>query len=281
MGLVSKTWTVAALAAGAVIAGQFPEFAQQYRQRLGGAVDELKVVVADFDADAARSGLDRDGALEALKNSLEALPRDRGQSMDRTITRFLALTRQQEAMEEAGALWRPAHVLRYPDRQVIEGAWEDFEPAVPITPAGGLWALIGGMAAAFLARLPVSLYRRRKRKGDRMLGVEDAGARAGARAGAGEVRVEGGPTGQVSVLEQLARQGAEAPPSPADGAMKVPGGELPGQGDRMPVLERIALKERLVGEIDASGRFVNPPRPPGGSGGAEPGGAKGKKADLE
>jgi hypothetical protein len=42
---------------------QFPEYAQQYVQRLGGAVDELRIIVADFDRGAAEAGLTRDEAL--------------------------------------------------------------------------------------------------------------------------------------------------------------------------------------------------------------------------
>ncbi|NRB05388.1 MAG: DUF2937 family protein, partial [Rhodobacteraceae bacterium] len=35
--------------AGGLSLSQFPEFSQQYLQRLGGAVDALAVVVTDFD----------------------------------------------------------------------------------------------------------------------------------------------------------------------------------------------------------------------------------------
>jgi hypothetical protein len=45
-----------ALIAG-LVGSQGPEFAQQYRQRIGGALDELKRIVADFDDEAAREGL--------------------------------------------------------------------------------------------------------------------------------------------------------------------------------------------------------------------------------
>ena len=38
---------------------QFPEFSQQYLQRLGGAVDELSTVVSDFDRSAATFGMTR------------------------------------------------------------------------------------------------------------------------------------------------------------------------------------------------------------------------------
>jgi hypothetical protein len=47
----------------AILLGQVPEFAQQYAQRLGGAIDELDRTVRHFDEDPRRSGYDRSGAL--------------------------------------------------------------------------------------------------------------------------------------------------------------------------------------------------------------------------
>ena len=41
---------------GGIIASQGPEYAQQYRQRLGGAIDELRQVITRFEADAQASG---------------------------------------------------------------------------------------------------------------------------------------------------------------------------------------------------------------------------------
>ncbi|WP_300519133.1 DUF2937 family protein [Aliiroseovarius sp.] len=48
---------------GAVTLSQFPEYSQQYLQRLAGAVDELSAVVAAFDASAAGFDLTRVEAL--------------------------------------------------------------------------------------------------------------------------------------------------------------------------------------------------------------------------
>jgi hypothetical protein len=45
-----------ALLAG-LIGTQGPEFAQQYRQRPGGAVEELDRIVAEFDAEVQRESL--------------------------------------------------------------------------------------------------------------------------------------------------------------------------------------------------------------------------------
>ena len=49
--MITRTLVLAGGVAGAAILSQFPEYAQQYTQRLGGAVDALGQVVADFDDD--------------------------------------------------------------------------------------------------------------------------------------------------------------------------------------------------------------------------------------
>ena len=157
MGIFSKTSTMIFAAAGLAVAGQAPEFAQQYRQRLGGALEELRVVARDFDRDASNSQLTREKALETLQNSQDKLARDRGVSMDRTIKRFEALEGQKAALEQNGPLLRPINVVTYPDTKIIEDAWSEFEPPIPLTPAGIIWGLIGalflGGMGAFGARV--------------------------------------------------------------------------------------------------------------------------------
>ena len=54
-----KFLAIAGGLAGAAGLSQYPEFSQQYTQRLGGQVDALSEVVADFEASAMRSGLTR------------------------------------------------------------------------------------------------------------------------------------------------------------------------------------------------------------------------------
>lgn len=69
--------------AGFMIGSQAPEFSQQYHQRLGGAVDELVVVVEQFDRDAEDNGLSRRAALKQMTVNENPLIRDRGASMSR------------------------------------------------------------------------------------------------------------------------------------------------------------------------------------------------------
>ena len=58
--------------AGAVALSQFPEFSQQYVQRLSGAVDELRAVTFAFDTAAKVGGLSREEALGAIGAELTA-----------------------------------------------------------------------------------------------------------------------------------------------------------------------------------------------------------------
>ena len=72
----------------ALIGVQGPEFAEQYRQRLAGAIDELTRVVAAFDADAARQSLTPDAAIQRLQSNPDPLARDRGLAAEADKTRL-------------------------------------------------------------------------------------------------------------------------------------------------------------------------------------------------
>ncbi len=75
-----------ALIAG-LIGSQGPEFAQQYRQRIGGALDELERIVAAFDAEAAGERLTPSEAVRRLETNGDPLARRRGEDIARTIDR--------------------------------------------------------------------------------------------------------------------------------------------------------------------------------------------------
>src|ERR1700750_1045508 len=90
----------------AVAFSQFPEYAQQYEQRLGGAVDELQILVADFDADAQKFGLNRHDALQRYNSSHDQFLVARGQSMQRTLERYTKLSADLADLQGAGPLQR-------------------------------------------------------------------------------------------------------------------------------------------------------------------------------
>jgi len=152
----------------AAVFAQFPEYAQQYEQRLGGAVDELRIIVADFDADAQKFGLSRQEALHHYAVSPDAFLVTRGTSMARTLARYAKLSAQLTDLAEADAWTRVTHLNDYLDSQISAQALAAFRPAVPVTAEGAAWGLGGfvlgyGALAAFLSFLTLPFRWRRGR----------------------------------------------------------------------------------------------------------------------
>ena len=143
--------------AGAVAASQVPELMQQYRQRLGGAVDELVRVIEDFDADAASEGLTRADALARYAASPDTFLQRRGRSMERTLYRFDTIVELRRQLLDANALERPVLLVTYRDRAVLDQTLRDYRPAVPTTAEGAVYAFLGFAAGAALMALLLAL----------------------------------------------------------------------------------------------------------------------------
>jgi Protein of unknown function (DUF2937) len=138
---------------GGVIASQGPEFAQQYRQRLGGAIDELNRVVTRFDEDARSTGQTRDAALSQLRQNPDRLTSLQGEAMRANVERLDRLERQRQAFIDAGPFGRLTVLMRDGDTDLARAAYHDFEPAVPATNEGFVAALLGFVGAYALSRL--------------------------------------------------------------------------------------------------------------------------------
>jgi Protein of unknown function (DUF2937) len=116
-----------------LIASQLPEFAQQYRRRLGGAIDELNRTIAQFDSETAAQSLTSGQRIDRLRRNPETLARERGAAIDEDVSRANRLVRQQEAFQSGGPLTRLVILIGNFDPATASRAIEDFEPAVPLT----------------------------------------------------------------------------------------------------------------------------------------------------
>ena len=163
MPAVSRTVGLGAGILCALAASQAPEFAQQYRQRLGGAIDELRTVVERFDADAAAEKLDRQTALRRLSANPDPLAQRRAADASLNAARLSDLERQRAAMQEAGSFGRIVSMVSEADPDVIHGTTATFEPAVPTTLEGAVAAGGGFLAGYGLIRLLARPFRRRTR----------------------------------------------------------------------------------------------------------------------
>jgi hypothetical protein len=131
---------------GGTVTSQGPEFAQQYRQRLGGAVDELRQVIARFDRDAQVSGETRESAIARLRSNTDDFVSRQGAAMQANVERLGRLEAHRAAMMESGPFSRIALMVRDGDTDILEAVSRDFEPALPVTEEG-----IVSAAAGFIA----------------------------------------------------------------------------------------------------------------------------------
>jgi hypothetical protein len=133
----------------AVALSQFPEYAQQYTQRLGGAVDELRVITEDFDRAAAAGGLDRAAALGRYEASNDDFLAGRGGSMTATFQRYEQLSATLARIQNADPVERFQSLPAYLDTDIGRRTLESYKPAIPVTMEGILYAG-GGFILGYL-----------------------------------------------------------------------------------------------------------------------------------
>lgn len=155
--MILRAVTLAAGLTGAFGAAQFPAYSQQYLQRLGGAVDALSEVVADFDRSAMAEGLSRAEALARMQGS--TFVERRRADMTRTIERHVRLQADLTTLEGQGPFMRAYHAAHLTDAEIAARAWRAFQPALPLTPTALLFALAGFVGAVFSLVLLRALLR--------------------------------------------------------------------------------------------------------------------------
>ncbi|MFO7771178.1 MAG: DUF2937 family protein [Roseovarius gahaiensis] len=162
--MILRAIAIAGGLVGAAGLSQFPEYSQQYTQRLSGAVDELSGVVAQFDADAAGLGLNRDEALEAL-HAGGRMGEARAISMGYVLERHQDLSRDLAALEGstlAGKIMNAKHLM---DLELAHKTWADFKPALPLSQAGLILTGLGFLAGyGVLVGMVSGLARLRRRR---------------------------------------------------------------------------------------------------------------------
>jgi hypothetical protein len=150
-----------------VVLSQFPEYAQQYTQRLGGAVDELRVITADFERAATDAGLTRDEAIARYTATGDTFIEGRGISMADTFRRYELLSATLVEVQGASGWERFQSLPRYFDTDIGGRTLDNFKPAVPVTMEGFVYAgagfMLGYLIVSGLVRLAMLPFRRRPR----------------------------------------------------------------------------------------------------------------------
>lgn len=147
-----------------LLATQVPEFVEQYRQRLGGAIDELAAVVAAFDRSSAERGVDESGGLDRLRSNRDRFVQQQGEQMQANISRLQSLREAASELRSDAPVARIATVLTHYDRQVATGTFRDFEPAVPTSSEAFVFGVAGFVFGAGIVHISGRPLRRRLRR---------------------------------------------------------------------------------------------------------------------
>ncbi len=160
-------WRILAIlggVSGAVALSQFPEFSQQYLQRLAGKVDALSQIAADFDATAAKNGLNREAALAQMTGT--RLLVDQQADQRAVLARQAVLADNLATLRAANPLARLTMPQRFGDGETLQATYADFRPAIPATTDGAITAgigYVGGWAAVAVLWRVISFPFRRRR----------------------------------------------------------------------------------------------------------------------
>lgn len=142
---------------GAVLFSQGPEFMQQYLQRLGGHLDEARRHLAVFQQTAAQAGLSLDQFISQTGTNPDSSVARLGPVMTGAVERVSTLLSAHDALLHA-ALWeRPFVFIRHLDVAIARATGAVYQPAVPTTAEGLLYALAGMLV--FLALYHVGFKR--------------------------------------------------------------------------------------------------------------------------
>ncbi|HEX9169091.1 MAG TPA: DUF2937 family protein [Roseiarcus sp.] len=161
--MFARRFALAVAVLAGLIGSQGPEFVQQYRQRLGGALEELNRIIAEFDAEARRQNLSPVEGLRRLDENADPLARQRGEDMAEAIDRAKRLSEQLQAITSGSPLTRLYVMARDFDAGIARSTLDNYEPAAPLT-LGALavagFAAFWGWAATHLIAWP---FRRHSR----------------------------------------------------------------------------------------------------------------------
>ena len=136
--------------AGALLLSQFPEFFQQYTQRLGGRLDEATRQVAALEARAAEAGKDLRSYVAAFLENPDADIRREGRALAALPPRLARLRQAYTALTGAGRGWRAKSFVQHFDWDVARTTATAYAPAVPVTAESAVYAGAGFAGGAVL-----------------------------------------------------------------------------------------------------------------------------------
>jgi hypothetical protein len=139
-----------AAVAGAAVLSQFPEFFQQYIQRLGGRLDQALVQRDRLLAAAGEHALSADQYVRRLLVNADPVVRSEGRIASAALADAERLRIAHDALSGASPLQRLLDLARNLDPELARATLDSFVPAVPLTPEALAYAGVGMVAGLVL-----------------------------------------------------------------------------------------------------------------------------------
>jgi hypothetical protein len=137
----------ALLLVAVVGAGCVPGFVAQYRQRVGGALQQAVQDLAPFEDLARRHfGGDLGALVSHHRASTDPVFRDEAQAIQAIVDAIARLRAAVQALD-TDVFGQVAWLVRHVDPALARGAWADWTPVFPLTTDGVVFALAAGVAA--------------------------------------------------------------------------------------------------------------------------------------
>lgn len=129
--------------AGAALLSQFPEFFQQYTQRLGGRLDEVRMQVEALESRATASGKSLNAYLEQFLVSRDPDVRQEGRALAALVQRRATLTTAYAALADTSQFWRARAFAEHVDMDIAQATARDYKPATPLTAESAVYSGAG------------------------------------------------------------------------------------------------------------------------------------------
>jgi hypothetical protein len=162
MGIISGFIDRSVLVGGVLVGGMVPGFVAQYKQRLGGALDQVLKDLKPFQEIAKQY---HNGSLEALirhhLNSSDATFRDEGAGIAKMVETAQRLNEAMQSMQ-GNLLSQVKYLARRADPDMLHATWTAFTPSFSFT-LEGLMVAGAGVCVIFHCQSSRQ-YRCRRRK---------------------------------------------------------------------------------------------------------------------
>ena len=145
MGIVRGILDRIVLLAALLLAACVPSFVVQYRQRLGGRLDQVHIDLAPFQAIADRNfGGSLSKLIEHHLASPDSTFHQEGMALQSMVDSAASLNEALQALN-TDLVHQCLYLLRHSDHALVQATWSAYQPGFTLTLPGALFALGFGL----------------------------------------------------------------------------------------------------------------------------------------